>query len=111
MKYTCLMSLVLAFCLSGCTTLLTNEINRNREKNGDCDQPLKPNCIDLVEAVLADIVIATYVTNEMIEQKQRDQPLLKVDTGDIQCEKSEVKVCSVSLGCRCESLNAQEQTP
>lgn len=111
MKCTGLMSLVFALSLTGCTTLLTNEINRNREKNGDCDQPLKPDCIDLVEAVLADIAIATYVADEVIEQKQRDLPLPKVDTGDIQCEISETKVCSVSLGCRCESSNQPEQSP
>lgn len=111
MKYTALMSLVFAFSLLGCTTLLVNETSRNRGKNGDCNQPLKPDCIDLVEAVLADIAIATYVANELIDQKQRDQPLPKVDAGDIQCEISEVKVCSVSLGCRCESPIAHEQSP
>lgn len=111
MKCAGLTSLIFALSLSGCTTLLANETSRNREKNGDCDQPLKPNCIDLVEAVLADIAIATYVANEVIEQKQRDQPLPMVDTGDIQCGISEVKVCSVSLGCRCESSSTQEQSP
>lgn len=109
MKCKSIMLVLLALFLSGCTTLLVNEVNRNRENNGGCESREKQNCIDLIDAAIADIAIATYVAGELIEQVPREKPLPKVDTGDVQCANSETKICSVSVGCRCEPPSAREQ--
>lgn len=108
MKYKNLMFVLLALLLSGCTTLLVNEVNRNREKNGGCESQEKQNCVDLIDAAIADIAIATYVAGELIEQVPREKSQPKVDTGDVQCANSETKICSVSVGCRCEPASARE---
>ena len=100
---------LLALFLSGCTTLLVNEVNRNREKDGGCELRERQTCVDLIDAAIADIAIATYVAGELIEQMPREKPLPKIDTGDVECAISETKVCSVSSGCQCEPENAREQ--
>jgi hypothetical protein len=108
MKYKILV-LILVIFTSGCTTLIANEVNRDREKRGECTQ--RPRCLDPVKAALADIAIATYVVNELMEQMPPDQSGPAVDIGDVQCESSAKKICSTSLGCQCEPADAREQAP
>ncbi|MCR6651037.1 MAG: hypothetical protein NVV73_05805 [Cellvibrionaceae bacterium] len=110
MTFRSLLCLVMVVLISGCTTLLANEVNRFREKNGGCDLYPEAGCIDLVKTAITDIAIGVDIARNLMESNPLEAPIPEIDKGEIQCDVEYEKICSASRGCHCMPQTVQGDT-